>query len=53
MYVSSEKARRELDFNPRPVKESLQAAVDYFLNEWRPDSAADRVTFLPSGTVRN
>ena len=53
MYVSSEKARRELGFNPRPVNESLREAVDYFLHEWRPDSAGDRVTFLPSGMVRN
>ena len=52
MYVSSEKARSELGFNPRPVNESLREAVDYFLNEWRPDSAGDRVTFLPAGTVR-
>jgi dihydroflavonol-4-reductase len=53
MYVSSEKARRELGFHPRPVKESLRAAVDYFLHEWRPDSAGDRVAFLPSGMIRN
>ena len=53
MYVSSEKARRELGFNPRPVIESLRAAVDYFRNDWRPDSAGDRVAFLPSGMVRN
>jgi nucleoside-diphosphate-sugar epimerase len=53
MYVSSEKARVELGFNPHPVGESLRAAVDYFLHEWRPDSVADRVAFLPSGMVRN
>ncbi|MCL2877427.1 MAG: NAD-dependent epimerase/dehydratase family protein [Acidobacteria bacterium] len=53
MYVSSEKARGELGFNPRPVNESLREAVGYFLHEWRPDSAGDRVAFLPAGTVRN
>jgi dihydroflavonol-4-reductase len=53
MYVSSEKARRELGFNPKPVRDALREAVNYFLHEWRPDSAGDRVTFLPSGTVRN
>jgi hypothetical protein len=51
MYVSSAKACKEIGFNPRPVSESLQAAVDYFLHEWRPDSAGDRVSFLPSGTI--
>ena len=53
MYVSSEKARRELGFNPRPVRESLKTAVDYFINEWRPDSNEDRVASLPSGLIRN
>ena len=47
MYVSGEKARKELGFSPRPVRESLCAAVEYFFNEWRPDSAEDRVAFMP------
>jgi len=53
MYVSSEKARRELGFNPRPVMESLRAAVDYFLHEWRPDSSGDSVATLPPGMIKN
>ena len=53
MYVSSEKAHGELGFNPRSVKESLRVAVDYFLHEWRPDSAGDSVAFLPPGMIKN
>lgn len=30
MFVSSEKARRELGFNPGPVEHALQRAVDWF-----------------------
>jgi len=44
MYVSNEKARNELGYNPRPVEQALREAVDYFLHEWRPDSVQDRVS---------
>jgi dihydroflavonol-4-reductase len=44
MFVSSEKARRELGFSPRSVTLALQEAVDYFQHRWKPDSAEDRVT---------
>lgn len=30
MYFSSEKARRELGYDPRPVREALREAVDWF-----------------------
>jgi hypothetical protein len=46
MYVSSEKARRELGFSPRPVEQALREAVDYFRYHWRPDSAQDRISDL-------
>ncbi len=43
MFVSIEKARRELGYNPRPVEQALREAVEYFQHRWRPDSAEDRV----------
>ncbi len=46
MYVSSEKARRTLGYDPRPVGEALKEAVEYFRSEWRPDSAQDRISNL-------
>lgn len=30
MFFSNDKARRELDFNPRPIEEALQAAITWF-----------------------
>ncbi len=39
MYVSSDKARRELGYEPRPVREALREAADYFRYEWRPGTA--------------
>jgi dihydroflavonol-4-reductase len=44
MYVSNEKARRELGYNPRPVDQALREAVQYFRYEWRPASAHDRIS---------
>jgi len=46
MYVSSEKARRELGYNPKPVEQALREAVEYFRYEWQPDSAEDRISNL-------
>lgn len=46
MYVSSEKARKELGYNPTPVDQALREAVEYFRHEWQPDSAEDRVSNL-------
>ncbi len=46
MYISSEKARKELGYNPAPVEKALREAVDYFRYEWQPDSAQDRVSNL-------
>ena len=43
MYVSDEKARRELGYSPCPVEKALREAVNYFLHEWHPDSTDDRV----------
>jgi dihydroflavonol-4-reductase len=51
MYVSSEKARRELGYNPRPAEEALRSAVEYFQHTWRPDSARDRVSNVRTGTA--
>lgn len=51
MYVSSEKARKELGYNPLPVDKALREAVDYFRYEWHPDSAQDRVSNLRSNTI--
>lgn len=51
MYISSEKARRELGYNPTPVKEALQEAVEYFRHDWRPDSAQDRISNLREKTI--
>jgi nucleoside-diphosphate-sugar epimerase len=46
MYVSTEKARRELGFMPRPVDQSLAEAVEYFRHQWQPDSARNRASDL-------
>jgi dihydroflavonol-4-reductase len=51
MYISSEKARKELGYNPAPVEKALREAVDYFRYEWQPDSAQDRVSNLRSKTI--
>ena len=36
MFVSSDKARRELGYNPRPAEEALREAVDYFRGDLAP-----------------
>jgi dihydroflavonol-4-reductase len=46
MFVSTEKARRELGYNPGPAEQAMREAVDYFLYKWHPDSADDRVSNL-------
>jgi dihydroflavonol-4-reductase len=51
MYISSEKARKELGYSPVPVEKALREAVDYFRYEWQPDSAQDRVSNLRSKTI--
>ncbi len=51
MYVSSEKARKELGYEPRPVERALQEAVDYFLHTWQPDTGKDRVSSLRANIV--
>ena len=51
MYVSSEKARRELGYDPKPVEQALREAVEYFRYHWRPDSAQDRVSNLRADTI--
>jgi dihydroflavonol-4-reductase len=51
MYISSDKARRELGYNPRPAEEALRNAVEYFRHSWRPDSATDRISNLRTGTA--
>ena len=51
MYVSSEKARKELGYNPGPAEKALRSAVDYFQNEWHPDSTQDRISNLRANTI--
>jgi dihydroflavonol-4-reductase len=46
MFISSERARKELGYNPQPVEKALREAVDYFRHEWQPDSAQDRISNL-------
>ncbi len=51
MYVSSDKARRELGYSPQPVEKALREAVEYFRSEWRPDSSQDRISNLRVNAV--
>ncbi len=51
MFVSSEKARRELGYNPQPVQKALCEAVEYFRHDWHPDSAQDRISNLRADTI--
>jgi dihydroflavonol-4-reductase len=51
MYVSSEKARNELGYEPQPAEKALREAVDYFRHNWKPDSAQDRISNLRANTI--
>jgi dihydroflavonol-4-reductase len=51
MYISSEKARKELGYNPQPALKALREAVDYFRCDWQPDSAQDRISNLRANTI--
>jgi dihydroflavonol-4-reductase len=51
MFVSSEKACRELGYKPRPAEEALREAVEYFRSCWQPDSAQDRISKVHTGRV--
>ncbi|MBZ5499253.1 MAG: NAD-dependent epimerase/dehydratase family protein [Acidobacteriia bacterium] len=51
MYVSSDKARRELGYDPRPAEQALRKAVEYFRHGWHPGSAQDRISNLRAGTA--
>jgi hypothetical protein len=51
MYISSEKARRELGYNPAPAEKALREAAEYFRHEWHPDSAQDRISNLRANTI--
>jgi len=51
MVLSSEKARRELGYNPRPVEHSLCEAVEYFRHHWRPAAARDRASRFRAKTA--
>jgi dihydroflavonol-4-reductase len=46
MYISSEKARKVLGYNPKPAENALYDAVEYFRHTWRPDSSQDRISNL-------
>jgi len=41
MYVSSEKARRALAYDPRPVEQALREAVEYFRYHWKRASSRE------------
>jgi len=51
MYVSCEKARRELGYAPTPVELALREAVEYFRYHWRPANSRDRVSKLRADTA--
>ncbi|MEJ2244696.1 MAG: NAD-dependent epimerase/dehydratase family protein [Acidobacteriota bacterium] len=51
MYISCEKARKELGYNPQPAEKALREAVEYFRFEWHPDSEQDRISNLREHTV--
>lgn len=51
MYVSTEKARKHLGYNPGPVEQALREAVEYFLHTWHPASARDRISNLHTKAV--
>lgn len=51
MYVSCERARRELGYDPGPVERALREAVDYFRHQWRPAGSRDRVSNLRANTA--
>jgi dihydroflavonol-4-reductase len=51
MYVSCEKARAELGYNPAPVEHALREAVEYFRYHWRPAAARDKVSNLRANTA--
>lgn len=51
MYVSSDKARGELGYSPRPVEQALREAVDYFRNVWRPASGQNRISDMTAKAV--
>jgi dihydroflavonol-4-reductase len=51
MYVSSDKARRELGYNARPADQALREAVEYFRCGRRLESAQDRISNARAGTA--
>ncbi len=51
MYVSSEKARRELGYTPGKVEQALREAVDYFRYHWNPEGASEPISNLRPGTA--
>ncbi len=51
MYVKSDKARQELGYDPGPADRALREAAEYFLSEWRGDTARDSVSNLRAKAV--
>ncbi len=51
MYISSEKARKDLGYNPGPAEKALRDAVDYFRHVWRPDSSQDRISNMHADMI--
>jgi dihydroflavonol-4-reductase len=46
MYVSSDKARQQLGYDPSPAEQALREAVEYFRKQWHPDSPTDSLSNL-------
>ena len=51
MYISSEKARKDLGYDPKPAEKALREAAEYFRHDWHPDSAQDRISNLGANTI--
>ena len=52
MYASSEKARRDLGYNPAPVQQALRDAVLYFRYQWTPATLTN-VQFRTCGPTQS
>jgi len=51
MYVSSQKARCELGYDPKPLGQALREAVAYYQNEWRIAVEGELVSGLRRGAA--
>jgi dihydroflavonol-4-reductase len=51
MFVSSRKAQTELGYDPRPIEQALNDAVNYYRNVWRPVAARSGISDLRTKAV--